>query len=193
MADRPFKRSCRADIFAESRYRKIPAQSVIHRNRENKDSQENIFGPGQRVDGAFYPTVYSYGPIVIGTTTNNANLTVRGTITSTGDQVISSDASLKKNWRDLKYGVADIAKATAGVFDWKDGKGESAGTKAQDWMHLVPQLVHGEEGNMTLAYGQIAMLNTILLARRSEDHETRIKALELENAELRKEIERLRS
>ena len=145
------------------------------------------------VDGAFYPTVYSYGPIVIGTTTNNANLTVRGTITSTGDQVISSDASLKKNWRDLKYGVADIAKATAGVFDWMDGKGESAGTKAQDWMHLVPQLVHGEEGHMTLAYGQIAMLNTILLARRSEDHETRIKALELENAELRKEIERLRS
>lgn len=145
------------------------------------------------VDGAFYPTVYSYGPIVIGTTTNNANLTVCGTITSTGDQVISSDATKKKNWRDLKYDVADIAKATAGVFDWKDGKGESAGTKAQDWMHLVPQLVHGEEGHMTLAYGQIAMLNTILLARRSEDHETRIKALELENAELRKEIERLRS
>lgn len=125
--------------------------------------------------------------------TNGSNLTVYGSITSSGDQVISSDASLKKNWRDLKYGVADIAKATAGVFDWKDGKGESAGTKAQDWMHLVPQLVHGEEGHMTLAYGQIAMLNTILLARRSEDHETRIKALELENAELRKEIERLRS
>lgn len=144
-------------------------------------------------DGTFFPTIYSYGPIVIGTTTNNASLTVRGTITSTGDQVISSDATKKKNWRDLKYGVADIAKATAGVFDWKDGKGESAGTKAQDWMHIIPQLVHGEEGHMTLAYGQIAMLNTILLARRSEDHESRIKALEEENAELRKEIERLRS
>ena len=141
----------------------------------------------------FYPTVYSYGPLQVGSSTTNKNLTVYGSITSSGDQVISSDASLKKNWRDLKYGVADIAKATAGVFDWKDGKGESAGTKAQDWMHLVPQLVHGEEGHMTLAYGQIAMLNTILLARRSEDHETRIKALELENAELRKEIERLRS
>ena len=137
------------------------------------------------------------GNIIVGasgatsTYTQYGNMTVNGSITSTGDQVISSDASLKKNWRDLKYGVADIAKATAGVFDWKDGKGESAGTKAQDWMHLVPQLVHGEEGHMTLAYGQIAMLNTILLARRSEDHESRIKALELENAELRKEIERL--
>ena len=133
------------------------------------------------------------GNAIIGTSDSNSNLTVYGTFTTTGDQVISSDATKKKNWRDLKYGVADIAKATAGVFDWKDGKGESAGTKAQDWMHLVPQLVHGEEGHMTLAYGQIAMLNTILLARRSEDHESRIKALELENAELRKEIERLRS
>lgn len=123
----------------------------------------------------------------------DGKVTIAGSLTTSGDQVISSDASLKTNWRDLKYGVADIAKATAGVFDWMDGKGESAGTKAQDWMHLVPQLVHGEEGHMTLAYGQIAMLNTILLARRSEDHETRIKALELENAELRKEIERLRS
>lgn len=139
------------------------------------------------------------GNVIVGasgatsTYTQYGNMTVNGSITSTGDQVISSDATKKKNWRDLKYGVADIAKTTAGVFDWKDGKGESAGTKAQDWMHLVPQLVHGEEGHMTLAYGQIAMLNTILLARRSEDHETRIKALELENAELRKEIERLRS
>lgn len=133
------------------------------------------------------------GGVIVGTSSDACNLTVYGSITSSGDQVISSDATKKKNWRDLKYGVADIAKATAGVFDWKDGKGESAGTKAQDWMHLVPQLVHGEEGHMTLAYGQIAMLNTILLARRSEDHETRIKALELENAELRKEIERLRS
>lgn len=133
------------------------------------------------------------GGVIIGTSSDACNLTVYGSITSSGDQVISSDATKKKNWRPLKYGVSDIAKATAGVFDWKDGRGSSAGTKAQDWEHLVPELVHGQEGHMTLAYGQIAMLNTILLARRSEDHETRIKALELENAELRKEIERLRS
>ena len=75
--------------------------------------------------------------------TNGSDLTVYGSITSSTGQFISSDATKKKNWRDLKYGVEDIAKATAGVFDWKDGKGEDAGTKAQDWMYLVPQLVHG--------------------------------------------------
>lgn len=172
---------------------------------EKLDSQRNGFKiapvhatSANRVNLVFYRSNNGNSPWAANWTTfmtlsYDGKVTIAGSLTTSGDQVISSDASLKKNWRDLKYGVADIAKATAGVFDWKDGKGESAGTKAQDWMHLVPQLVHGEEGHMTLAYGQIAMLNTILLARRSEDHETRIKALELENAELKKEIERLRS
>ena len=133
-----------------------------------------------------------YGNVTIGTSSNNKSFTVYGSITSTGDQVVSSDATLKTNWRGLNYGVTDIAKATAGVFDWKDGRGTSAGTIAQDWKKLVPELVHGEEGNMTLAYGQIAMLNTILLARKSEDHEERIKALEAENRRLKEELERLR-
>lgn len=132
------------------------------------------------------------GGVIIGTSSDACNLTVYGSITSSGDQVISSDASLKKNWRDLKYGVADIAKATAGVFDWKDGKGESAGTKAQDWMHLVPQLVHGEEGHMTLAYGQIAMLNSILIARSVVKHEDEITVLRRRVAELEKEVEQLK-
>jgi hypothetical protein len=117
---------------------------------------------------------------------------INGYLETTGDQVISSDATLKENWRDLSYGVSDIAKATAGIFDWKDGRGTSAGSKAQDWKALVPQLVHGEEGSMTLAYGQVALLNTILLARKSESHEERIKALEARVAELEIENEQLR-
>lgn len=122
-----------------------------------------------------------------------ASINVAGLFTTNGDQVISSDASLKKDWRPLNYGIADIAKATAGVFTWKDGRGISAGTKAQDWEKLVPQLVHGDEGHKTLAYGQVAMLNTILLARGYESHEERIKRLEAENMEFKKEIEQLRA
>ncbi len=115
-----------------------------------------------------------------------ASLTSTGTLTTIGDQVLSSDATLKTNWRGLNYGVEDIAKATAGVFDWKDGRGSSAGTIAQDWKKLVPELVHGEEGNMTLAYGQLALVNTILEAREIE--RLKAKITELEN-----EVKRLRS
>jgi hypothetical protein len=124
---------------------------------------------------------------------NTGNLKVYGSILSVGDQVVSSDATLKENWRPLKYDVAEISQAPVGVFDWKDGRGSSAGTTAQYWEHLVPQLVHGEEGHKTLAYGQIALINSILLARGYESHEERIKRLEDENIELKKEIERLRA
>ena len=141
-----------------------------------------------------------------------------GNFSTTGDQVVSSDATLKTNIQPVTYSVADIAKAHAVSFDWKDGRGHSVGSIAQDWKPICPELVHGEEGNMTLAYGQLALVNTILLARQSESHEERIKRLERiaedhgwqegcdmierleeeneayrkENIELKKEVERLR-
>ena len=118
--------------------------------------------------------------------------TFSGTITSTGDQVVSSDLTLKTNLTPVTYSVSDIAKARAVEFDWKDGRGHSMGSIAQDWLGIAPALVHGEEGNMSLAYGQLALVNTILLARQSESHEERIARLEARVAELEMENERLR-
>lgn len=121
-----------------------------------------------------------------------AYLTTTGIFVSTGDQVISSDLTLKENLTPVTYSVADIAKARAVEFDWKDGRGHSMGSIAQDWLGIAPALVHGEVGNMSLAYGQLALVNTILLARQSESHEERIARLEKENAELKEEVKRLR-
>ena len=109
---------------------------------------------------------------------------VGGTIVSTGDQVISSDAALKKNWREVGYGIEEIANCTVGRFDWKDGHGTSVGSKAQDWLPLVPELVHGEEGNMTLAYGQIALVNSILLAKHETEQDKEIARLKARVKEL---------
>lgn len=122
----------------------------------------------------------------------NTGISVMGTIQSTGDQVISSDATLKENLTPVTYSVSDIAKARAVEFDWKDGRGHSMGSIAQDWLGIAPALVHGKEGSMSLAYGQLALVNTILLARQSESHEERIARLEKENAELKEEVKRLR-
>lgn len=100
-----------------------------------------------------------------------------GTLTTTGDQAISSDINLKTNLQDVTYSVEDIAKTRAVTFDWKDGRGKSAGSIAQDWKPLIPELVHGEEGNMTLAYGQIALINSILLAKHETEQDKEIKKL----------------
>lgn len=141
-------------------------------------------------NGAFanaYITVYHGGYVNIGTTTNGGYpLYVSGSICSTGDQVVSSDLTLKTNLQDVTYGVKDIAKCRAVTFDWKDGRGHSAGSIAQDWKPLIPELVHGEEGSMTVAYGQIALVNTIIEAREIEVLKKRV-------AELEDEVKRLRS
>jgi hypothetical protein len=121
-----------------------------------------------------------------------AYFTYNGSLVTTGDQTVSSDINLKENLAPVTYGVEDIAKTRAVTFDWKDGRGHSAGSIAQDWKPLIPELVHGEEGNMTLAYGQIALLNTVLLARHETEQDKEIRELKdkLFNAENRiKELE----
>lgn len=125
------------------------------------------------------------GNVGIGTDYPSQKLHVVGNLLSTGDQVVSSDATLKTNLADITYSVADIAKAPAVTFDWKDGRGRSAGSIAQYWKNVLPELVHGEEGNMSLAYGQLALVNTIIEAREIETLKARV-------AELEAEVKRLR-
>lgn len=117
--------------------------------------------------------------------TNVMYVNTSGTLTTTGDQVVSSDATLKENLTPVTYSVSDIAKARAVEFDWKDGRGHSMGSIAQDWLGIAPALVHGEEGNMSLAYGQLALVNTIIEAREIETLKARV-------AELEAEVKRLR-
>ena len=122
-----------------------------------------------------------------------ASISTEGVLTTNGDQVISSDATLKTNLKDVTYTIEDIAKTRAVTFDWKDGRGKSAGSIAQDWKPLIPELVHGEEGNMTLAYGQIALVNTILLAKHETEQDKEIARLKKEVAELRTDNLRMKS
>ena len=118
-----------------------------------------------------------------------SGMRTNGLVVSAGDQVISSDINLKDNLVPVTYSVEDIAKTRAVTFDWKDGRGHSAGSIAQDWKPLIPELVHGEEGNMTLAYGQIALVNTILLAKHETEQDKEIKKLKARVKELEKQLE----
>lgn len=138
------------------------------------------------------PTTASTAGQVVIRVGSGTTSTFPGTIQSSGDQVVSSDLTLKENFTPVTYSVSDIAKARAVEFDWKDGRGHSMGSIAQDWLSIAPALVHGEEGSMSLAYGQLALVNTILLARQSESHEERIARLEARAAELEAEVKRLR-
>ena len=136
--------------------------------------------------GAFIlnPTTASTTGQVVIRVGSGTTSTFPGIIQSSGDQVVSSDATLKTNFGKINYSVADIAACRAVTFDWRDGRGRSAGSIAQDWKPLIPELVHGEEGNMTLAYGQIALVNTIILARHETEQDKEIERLKARVAEL---------
>ena len=117
-----------------------------------------------------------------------ATLSTSGLFTTAGDQVVSSDIALKKNLMDITYGVEDIAGCRAVTFDWKDGRGRSAGSIAQDWQKLIPELVHGEEGSRSLAYGQLALVNSIIIARHETEQDREIRRLSMRVAELERRL-----
>ena len=112
-----------------------------------------------------------------------------------GSTSSSSDARLKKNCRDVVLAIADIAKAPAVEFDWVDEtKGSGAGSIAQYWEGLLPQNVkcYGEDGMLSMEYGNIALLASIMLARGYETHEQKIARLERRVAYLEGELQKMR-
>ena len=107
--------------------------------------------------------------------TNVASISAGGVLTTTGDQVISSDINLKTHFKDITLTSEQIANAPAVSFDWKDGHGHSFGSIAQYWKPIVPEAVLGEEGSYTLAYGQLGVvlgINNGKAIFKLEQHET---------------------
>ena len=119
-------------------------------------------------------------------------LYVVGVIASTGDQVVTSDATKKTNLKDIALSVEQIAFAPAVTFDWKTG-GHSFGSIAQYWKGILPESVLGEEGDYSLAYAQLALVSAISLAKHETEQDKEIRRLKERVAQLENEVERLRN
>ena len=104
-------------------------------------------------------------------------------------QSTTSDARLKKDFRDTTLTVDDIAHAPAITFLWKDREGKrQAGSLAQYWETVLPEVVSDIEGKKGLDYGAAALVSAITIARDVNDHEKRIRELERENRELKRRL-----
>ena len=108
---------------------------------------------------------------------DKAYLMTNGALQIAGDLMLNSDATKKTNLKDIVVSLEQIANAPAVAFDWKDG-GHSFGSIAQYWKPIVPESVHGKEGNLSVAYSQLDIILIINLAR--------------EVLTLRKELERIK-
>lgn len=116
-----------------------------------------------------------------GSFAGSANLTFDGTnLTCGGTVTANSDESLKTNWRDLPADfVAQLAKVKHGTYDRVDLELTQDGVSAQSLQSLLPNSVlKGEDGKLSVAYGNAALVAAIKLAERVVELEARLAALE---------------
>ena len=106
-----------------------------------------------------------------------------------------SDMRQKNVISDVDLSVKQIADAPVFNFKWKDADSDmQVGSSAQYWHeHLTPATAIASNGQYGMDYGRAALISTVIVARKVMTHEERIKALEKENKELRKQIETLKA
>jgi hypothetical protein len=100
-------------------------------------------------------------------------------ITANGDVTSSSDESLKTDWSDVIYDfVEQLAKIKSGVYKRVDTGEIQAGVGAQSLAGVLPQVVKlDENGLMSVAYGQAAMVSAVELAKQIVELKKEIEAL----------------
>ena len=134
---------------------------------------------------------YAYNELK-GYNDSNIRLYVDGNLVVTGDAASGSDIRFKDVIENKTIRIDDIANAPLFSFKWNDRDDDSIhlGTSAQYWESIAPELVSGSDFK-TLNYASLGVAMGIALAKKTINHEERIKVLEKENENLKEEIRRI--
>jgi hypothetical protein len=105
---------------------------------------------------------------------NGGNLIVTGNVTA------YSDETLKANWRNLPEDfINQLAGLKHGIYTRIDSGDDQAGISAQKLQSFLPQVVQkDEQGKLSVAYGNAAMVSAVQLAKRVVEQDERIAKLE---------------
>ena len=116
----------------------------------------------------------NYWSIAHGGDATFANVYSNGAVTAL------SDEREKRIIGFEELSVELIAAAPIVRFTWKDSRDENdhLGSIAQYWQPIVPELTPMVNGRLTMDYAAIALLSSISIARKVEDHEERLRELE---------------
>jgi hypothetical protein len=105
-----------------------------------------------------------------------------GNLTALANVTAYSDERLKKDWAKVATDFVErLSKVKAGTYTRIDIDRRQAGTSAQDWQKLLPEVVmegEDEDKTLSLAYGNAALVSAVELAKRVVDQEARIQHLE---------------
>jgi hypothetical protein len=102
-------------------------------------------------------------------------------ISSAGNITAFSDERLKKDWAALPPDFVErLATVKSGTYTRIDSGERQAGSSAQDWQLLLPEVVTktGNDDTLALAYGNAALVSAVELAKEVVDLRTRVAQLE---------------
>ena len=131
-------------------------------------------GPTGPVAGSANQVVYKDGS---NNAAGSANLTFNGTNLTCGGTITSnSDESLKTNWRNLPDNFVDLlALVKSGTYDRVDQELTQDGVSAQSLQPVLPNSVlRGDDGKLSVAYANAALVSAIKLAERVVALEARL-------------------
>ena len=125
--------------------------------------------------------VTNTGNVGIGTTSPSEKLHVSGKVKATSF-VKSSDRNKKQNIKSLEN-VLQVVQTLRGVeFEWKENGQKSIGFIAQEVEEILPEIVHGAEGEKSVEYGNL----TAILVEAVKAQQIQIQSLQKEVASLKK-------
>ncbi len=94
-------------------------------------------------------------------------------LTSSGVWTDASDHTKKKNIKALSYGLSDLLKLNPVSYLWKDSGLADIGFVAQEVQKIIPELVYGVEGNLSMSYGHL----TALITKSIQEQQSQINTL----------------
>lgn len=124
--------------------------------------------------------VYRFMTNVSGTPTVRFSFQDNGAFTAVNNITAYSDERLKKNWRPVQENfIEKLAQIKSGIYDRTDMEVTQAGVSAQDMQKLLAETVQtGEDGILSLAYGNAAMVSVVEVAKMLMEMQQRIEFLE---------------
>ena len=110
---------------------------------------------------------------------NRLQMDMSGNLTMAGNVTAYSDERLKKDWEEVKPNFVDhLANVKSGTYTRTDSDERQAGVSAQSLQELLPEtVIAGEDGILSVAYGNAAMVAVVELAKEIRMLKEEIKAL----------------
>jgi hypothetical protein len=111
---------------------------------------------------------------------NAFSMTGAGALTMLNNITAYSDERVKTNWRDLRPDFIErLAEVKHGIYDRTDIEETQVGVSAQSLQKILEHAVmESEEGALSVAYGNAALVAAVKLAERVVALEARLAALE---------------